>query len=51
MLEFQVDYVRASGFSNFTRLGVPFWGPQDKHYSTLRSMSGYPYLGKLSFQG
>ena len=31
----------------FPQVGVPFWGPQNKHYSILRSILGSPYFGKL----
>ena len=28
-------------------IGVCFWGPYSRHYSTLGSILGSPYLGKI----
>ena len=31
----------------FPKLGVPFWGPNNKDYSILGSILRSPYFGKL----
>ena len=31
----------------FPKLGVPFWGSQNKDYSILGSILGSPYFGNL----
>ena len=34
----------------FPKLGVPFWGPNNKDYSILGSILGSPYFGKLLYR-
>ena len=41
--------VQGLGFGGFPKLGVPFWGPNNKDYSTLVSILVSPFLGELPF--
>ena len=34
----------------FPKLGVTFWGPNNKDYSIWGSMLGSPYFGKLPYR-
>ena len=34
-----------SGCGGFPKLGVPFWGPNNKDYSIFGSIVGFPILG------
>ena len=36
-------------YGSFPKLGVPFWGPNNKDYSILGSILGSPYFGKLPY--
>ena len=36
-------------YGDFPKLGVPFRGPNNKDYSILGSILGYPYFGKLPY--
>ena len=38
-------------YGGFPKLGVPFWGSQDKEYSILGSILGSPHFGKLPYRG
>ena len=35
----------------FPKLGVPFWAPYNKDYNISGSVLGFPYLGKLPYDG
>ena len=37
------------GIGGFLKLGVPFWGPNNKDCSILGSILGSPYFGKLPY--
>ena len=36
-------------YGDFPKLGVPFWGPNNKDYSILGSILGSLYFGKLPY--
>ena len=41
---------RLTAFRGFPKLGVPFWGPENRDYSILGSILGSPYFGQLPFR-